>query len=96
MGKVNGFISLEQTETIARNLKFMKHGKTREKSLFVISNRSKSRFQSLRLKLSSVSMSRHKSPIYYCPMKDNRQVDDLDGQVPYQRIDSLSWTENKL
>jgi hypothetical protein len=34
--------------------------------------------------------------IYYCPMKDNRQVDDSEGQTPYQRIDSLSWTENEL
>ena len=34
--------------------------------------------------------------IYYCPMKDNRHVDDSEGQVPYQRIDSLSWTESEL
>jgi hypothetical protein len=34
--------------------------------------------------------------IYYCPMKDNRQVDDSEGQTPYQRIDNLSWTENEL
>lgn len=30
--------------------------------------------------------------IYYCPLKDNRQVDDSDGQRPYQRADQLSWT----
>lgn len=34
--------------------------------------------------------------LYYCPMKDNRQVDDSCGQSPYQRIDSLSWTEKEL
>jgi len=34
--------------------------------------------------------------IYYCPMKDNRQVDDSEGKASYQRIDSLSWTENEL
>lgn len=34
--------------------------------------------------------------LYYCPMKDNRQVDDSWGQSPYQRIDSLSWTEKEL
>jgi len=30
--------------------------------------------------------------IYYCPLKDNRQVDDTGGQQPYQRVDSLEWT----
>ena len=27
--------------------------------------------------------------IYYCPLKDNRQVDDLGGSQPYRRVDSL-------
>jgi len=31
--------------------------------------------------------------IYYCPLKDNRQVDDSGGLQPYQRVDSLEWTE---
>ena len=31
--------------------------------------------------------------IYYCPLKDNRQVDDSSGALPYQRVDSLKWTE---
>lgn len=31
--------------------------------------------------------------IYYCPLKDNRQVDDSGGTKPYQRVDSLDWTE---
>lgn len=31
--------------------------------------------------------------IYYCPLKDNRQVDDSGGAQPYQRVDSLKWTE---
>lgn len=33
--------------------------------------------------------------IYYCPLKDNRQVDDSGGSKPYQRVDSLSWTKNE-
>ena len=31
--------------------------------------------------------------IYYCPLKDNRQVDDSGGVTPYQRVDSLTWSE---
>ena len=31
--------------------------------------------------------------IYYCPLKDNRQVDDSGGSQPYRRVDSLAWTE---
>jgi hypothetical protein len=27
--------------------------------------------------------------IYYCPLKDNRQVDDSGGPGPYRRVDSL-------
>lgn len=33
---------------------------------------------------------------YYCPLKDNRQVDDSGGSQPYQRVDGLSWTEYEL
>jgi hypothetical protein len=33
--------------------------------------------------------------IYYCPLKDNRQVDDSVGIKPYQRVDSLEWTETE-
>jgi hypothetical protein len=33
--------------------------------------------------------------IYYCPLKDNRQVDDSVGSKPYQRVDSLEWTETE-
>ncbi len=31
--------------------------------------------------------------IYYCPLKDNRQVDDSGGALSYQRVDSLKWTD---
>jgi hypothetical protein len=31
--------------------------------------------------------------IYYCPLKDNRQVDDSGGSQPYGRVDSLQWSE---
>lgn len=31
--------------------------------------------------------------IYYCPLKDNRQVDDSGGAQPYQRVDALHWSE---
>ncbi len=34
--------------------------------------------------------------VYYCPLKDNRQVDDSNGQFAYQRIDSLDWDEQEL
>lgn len=34
--------------------------------------------------------------IYYCPLKSNRKVDDSGGDAPYQRIDSLSWTNKEL
>jgi hypothetical protein len=34
--------------------------------------------------------------IYYCPLKDNRQVDDSGGTQPYQRVDTLAWTEYEL
>jgi hypothetical protein len=33
--------------------------------------------------------------VYYCPIKDNRQVDDSGGQQPYQRVDSLVWTDQE-
>src|SRR5258708_6109661 len=31
--------------------------------------------------------------VYYCPLKDNRLVDDSDEARPYQRIDTLTWTD---
>jgi len=34
--------------------------------------------------------------IYYCPLKDNRQVDDSHGARPYRRVDSLEWSEAEL
>lgn len=33
--------------------------------------------------------------IYYCPLKDNRQVDDSSGTQPYQRVDALAWTKTE-
>jgi hypothetical protein len=33
--------------------------------------------------------------VYYCPLKDNRQVDDSDEERGYQRVDSLTWTEHE-
>jgi hypothetical protein len=33
--------------------------------------------------------------IYYCPLKDNRQVDDSGASRPYQRVDSLAWTKEE-
>jgi hypothetical protein len=33
---------------------------------------------------------------YYCPLKDNRQVDDSNGQRPYGRVDSLNWNADEL
>jgi hypothetical protein len=34
--------------------------------------------------------------VYYCPLKDNRQVEDSSGQPPYQRVATLSWTAAAL
>jgi len=33
---------------------------------------------------------------YYCPLKDNRQVDDSGGTHPYRRVDSLAWHTEAL
>ena len=33
---------------------------------------------------------------YYCPLKDNRQVDDAGGAHPYQRVDTLTWSAAEL
>lgn len=33
--------------------------------------------------------------IYYCPLKDNRQVDDSGGEQPYRRVDALAWTNHE-
>ena len=33
---------------------------------------------------------------YYCPLKNNRQVDESTGIHPYQRVDSLCWSEEEL
>ncbi len=30
--------------------------------------------------------------VYYCPLKDNRLVDDSSGQQAYRRVDSLAWS----
>lgn len=34
--------------------------------------------------------------IYYCPLKDNRQVDDSQGARAYRRVDALEWTAEEL
>ncbi len=34
--------------------------------------------------------------IYYCPLKDNRQVDDSGGEHPYTRVDALTWSTDEL
>jgi hypothetical protein len=33
--------------------------------------------------------------LYYCPLKDNRQVDDSGGTLPYGRADELKWSEDE-
>jgi hypothetical protein len=39
-----------------------------------------------------LSIEKHRK-IYYCPLKDNRQVDDSGGSQSYRRVDGLEWTE---
>jgi hypothetical protein len=34
--------------------------------------------------------------VYYCPLKNNRQVDDTGGARAYQRVDSLAWSADAL
>ena len=34
--------------------------------------------------------------VFYCPLKDNRQVDDSADQQPDPRVDSLHWTADDL
>ena len=34
--------------------------------------------------------------VYYCPLKDNRQVDDSQGARAYRRVDALAWSEAEL
>jgi hypothetical protein len=34
--------------------------------------------------------------LYYCPLKDNRRVDDSGGERAYQRVDSLEWSAPEL
>jgi hypothetical protein len=34
--------------------------------------------------------------LYYCPLKDNRQVDDSQGAQSYRRVDALEWSEHEL
>ena len=34
--------------------------------------------------------------IYYCPLKDNRQVDDTQGERSYRRVDAPEWSEAEL
>ncbi len=34
--------------------------------------------------------------LYYCPLKDNRQVDDSNGARAYTRVDALTWSEAEL
>lgn len=37
----------------------------------------------------------HLHKVYYCPLKDNRQVDASTDQSGYQRVDSLTWSETE-
>jgi hypothetical protein len=33
--------------------------------------------------------------VYYCPLKDNRQVDDSGAEQTYRRVDSLTWNSTE-
>lgn len=33
--------------------------------------------------------------IYYCPLRDNRLVDDSGGATPYQHVSALQWSEHE-
>jgi hypothetical protein len=34
--------------------------------------------------------------VYYCPLRDNRLVDDSGGIRPYQAVSTLAWTEQEV
>lgn len=34
--------------------------------------------------------------IYYCPVKKNRLVDDVQGKLPYRAIEDLQWSADEL
>jgi hypothetical protein len=34
--------------------------------------------------------------VYYCPLRDNRLVDDSAAEQPYRRVDSLQWSQQEL
>lgn len=34
--------------------------------------------------------------IFYCPLKDNRKVDDSGGKKPYQAVSDLAWSGDEL
>ena len=34
--------------------------------------------------------------IYYCPLKDNRQVDASQCEQAYRRVDALEWSQAEL
>ena len=34
--------------------------------------------------------------LYYCPLRDNRMVDDSAGEHAYQRVDALQWSPHEL
>jgi hypothetical protein len=36
------------------------------------------------------------SKLYYCPLKDNCQVDNAAGERPYARVDALEWSGYEL
>ena len=33
--------------------------------------------------------------VYFCPLKDNRQVDNSGSEQPYRRVDTLAWSEEE-
>lgn len=33
--------------------------------------------------------------LYYCPLRDNRLVDDADAAAPYQHVSALRWSERE-
>lgn len=33
---------------------------------------------------------------YYCPLKNNRLVDDSNGMISYSRVNSLDWNSNDI
>ena len=46
-------------------------------------------------KMEIMKLIEKKKKVYYCPLQENRLVNDTNGEGDYQRIDQLEWSEEE-